>query len=69
MREDPLLRWVDRWDWYGRGDESLRRATRGSQSGGEDNSPEQVLWECGLVLAVPLSAAAVIQVASRLLGS
>jgi hypothetical protein len=70
MREDPFQSGVDRWDWYARGDASVfRRAARGSDASGDDNSSERVLWESGLVIVVPLACAALVEVAMRMAGS
>ncbi len=44
-------------------------APRGAHSGRADNSQEQVLWECGLVLAIPLACAAVVEVAMKFSGA
>jgi hypothetical protein len=66
MRDETSPLRVGRWDWYGRGDESTRRRpVRGSDVQDEDNSSEQVLWECGLVLMVPLAVAAFVELAIR----
>jgi hypothetical protein len=60
---------VNRWDWYARGDETVvRRTARGTKSGPEDNSSERVLWECGLVIAVPLAIAAFVEFALKVSG-
>jgi len=61
---------TDRWEWYGRGDPRLDgRLARGTQSPSSDNSPEQVVWECGLVVVVPLAIAVLVEVAMRMSGA
>ena len=53
----------DRWEWFAAGDESVASAThiRGRASN-DDNSSEQLLWQAGLVIAIPLAIAALIQI-------
>jgi len=62
MREDPGSSKLDRWVSYSRGDDCPERRAASS----EDNSPEQVLLECGLVIAVPLAVAALIELAMKM---
>ena len=62
MRENSGSSKLDRWASYGRGDECLERRTASP----EDNSPEQVFLECGLVIAVPLAIAALIELAMKM---
>jgi hypothetical protein len=60
---------VNRWDWYARGDDSVvRRAARGATNDAENNSSDRVLWECGLVIAVPLACAALVELALKVSG-
>jgi hypothetical protein len=70
MRKNNPRSDIGRWDWYASGDQSSRRqVARGSEIGREDNSPEQVLWECGLVLVVPLACAVLVEVLMKLSGT
>jgi hypothetical protein len=62
MRKVPAGSRFDRWASHGRGDECLERRAASP----EDNSPEQVFFECGLVIAVPLAIAAFIELAMRM---
>ena len=69
MRRDELPSEIGRWEWYARGDGvAYPLAARKSQTGSEDNSSEQVLWECGLVIVVPLAFATLVEVVLRLTG-
>src|SRR5438270_11507270 len=60
MRENSGSSKLDRWGSYDRGGKCLERWAP------EDNSPEQVFLECGLVIAVPLAIAALIELAMRM---
>jgi hypothetical protein len=62
MRANSGSSKLDRWASYGRGDQGLERRVASP----EDNSPEQVFFECGLVIAVPLIIAAFIELAMRM---
>jgi hypothetical protein len=62
MRENLGSSKLDRWASHGRGGECLERRAASP----EDNSPERVFLECGLVIAVPLSIAALIELAMRM---
>jgi hypothetical protein len=44
-----------RWDWFAAGDTTAAPLAR---SASNNNSPQQLIWEIGLVLAAPLAAAA-----------
>jgi len=60
MREELGPVRAGRWDWYGRGDDSLHlRPAQGTDVHGSDNSSEQVLWEFGLVVVAFLACAAI----------
>jgi len=70
MRDGGMPPRTRRWDWYGGGDDwSSDRSVRGSHIGLTDNSSEQVLWECGLVLVVPLACAALVELAMMFSGA
>ena len=43
---------ASRWDWYGSGDKTVAPPMRCSSPDG--NSPDDVFWEIGLIVAVPL---------------
>ncbi|HEY4940423.1 MAG TPA: hypothetical protein VII56_03270 [Rhizomicrobium sp.] len=46
----------NRWDWFAAGDETVAKpAPRSAQN---DNSTQQLLFEIGLTLAIPLALAA-----------
>jgi hypothetical protein len=62
MREKSGSSKLGRWASHGRGSESLERQAASP----EDNSPERVFFECGLVIAVPLVIAAFIELAMRM---
>jgi hypothetical protein len=49
-RPDP-----GRWDWFAAGDTAVAPLARSAPN---NNSPQQLIWEIGLVLAAPLVAAA-----------
>jgi len=51
---------TDRWEWYGAGDKSVAPSATTRPTG--DNAPERVLWEMGLVVAIPLILAAIASV-------
>ena len=60
---------VNRWDWYARGDDAVvRRVARGTKSDPQNNSSDRVLWECGLVITVPLACAALVEIALKVSG-
>jgi hypothetical protein len=59
MRFFTTLSDPDRWQWFAAGDESVAPLARSTST---DNSPQRLLWEVGLVFAVPLALAALCSV-------
>lgn len=49
----------DRWTWFAAGEPGVAPPAR-SRPG--NNTPQQVIWEIGLVIAVPLALAALFAV-------
>ncbi len=49
---DPI-----RWEWFAAGDAAIAPPARSAPN---NNSPQQLIWEIGLVLAAPLAAAALV---------
>jgi hypothetical protein len=59
----PLIRLPydpDRWTWFAAGDETL--VPKRARSEPQNNSPDRLAWEIGLVLAAPLAFAAIVTV-------
>jgi hypothetical protein len=59
----PLIRLPydpERWTWFAAGDDTL--VPKNTRSEPQDNSPNRIAWEIGLVLAAPLLFATVVTV-------
>ncbi|HTP78248.1 MAG TPA: hypothetical protein VMJ73_14875 [Rhizomicrobium sp.] len=54
--------WIDheRWDWFAAGDPDLAPKVRPSPP--DENSAQQILFETGLALLIPLALAALIEI-------
>ncbi|HJW41038.1 MAG TPA: hypothetical protein VJ476_07395 [Rhizomicrobium sp.] len=48
---------AERWEWYAAGDKAV--APRAAPRPWTNNGPEQIMWEMGLAVAVPLLLATV----------
>jgi hypothetical protein len=58
MRVPLFLFDSERWDWFAAGDEEIAKPT--PRSAPNDNSVERILFELGLVFAIPLASATLI---------
>jgi hypothetical protein len=48
---------AERWEWYAAGDKAV--APRAAPRPWTNNGPEQIMWEMGLAVVVPLLLAAI----------